>query len=446
MSDHLGKISFLDLPDVNGTNVLLDAGGTPSIQTGTLAARPAFGAAGRLYIDTTNNAVFRDTGTSWVLIASSSAGTPASPDRSVQFNNSGTFGGNSILTWNAANYLQISNGVNTVPNLVLGAPSVALPAAGLYIEISTTSAVEGYRIFFNRGAGIGGYILNEYDGSTPYLRIMDEDDDPPYVSFATIGAGTIAAPAIASNFGLRGPQGGATTGFSWRIGSGATQGLNAPEVMALDSQWLRLPSGSTAQRPAPQAGMTRYNTDATAEEAYQSNVWVQRTGVVDKSVVSTTTTLTTPTNQAIMTYTVPGGTLGTNNLLRLRMNGTYLNSAGANRTMLFQIEFGGATMFADFSNNIANNATVGWQVDVILCANNSANAQTLNGMIHIGGGGASATGITGDLSTDEITSVAVLTGTSAINSAASQDFVVSVRTNANGANTFSKYLHTIEVL
>jgi hypothetical protein len=61
----LGKISFLDTPDVNGVDVLLNAGGIPTISSGTTAARPPAAIVGRLYLDTTTNRFYRDNGTSW---------------------------------------------------------------------------------------------------------------------------------------------------------------------------------------------------------------------------------------------------------------------------------------------------------------------------------------------------------------------------------------------
>ncbi|NUN04897.1 MAG: hypothetical protein HUU57_03955, partial [Bdellovibrio sp.] len=45
-----------------------NAGGTPSLQTGTLAGRPAAGTAGRLYIASDNNTLYRDTGATWVAL------------------------------------------------------------------------------------------------------------------------------------------------------------------------------------------------------------------------------------------------------------------------------------------------------------------------------------------------------------------------------------------
>jgi len=47
---------------------VLNQFGSPSINSNTFANRPAFGQVGRLFVDTTNNIIQRDTGTSWVTI------------------------------------------------------------------------------------------------------------------------------------------------------------------------------------------------------------------------------------------------------------------------------------------------------------------------------------------------------------------------------------------
>jgi hypothetical protein len=47
---------------------VLNQFGSPSINSNILALRPAFGQTGRLFVDTTNNVIYRDTGTSWDLI------------------------------------------------------------------------------------------------------------------------------------------------------------------------------------------------------------------------------------------------------------------------------------------------------------------------------------------------------------------------------------------
>jgi hypothetical protein len=65
----LGTESFLAIPDVNGQPVLLNGGGTGTVTYGTLAARPAASTAGNIYIDTTSNYIWQDTGAAWVQLS-----------------------------------------------------------------------------------------------------------------------------------------------------------------------------------------------------------------------------------------------------------------------------------------------------------------------------------------------------------------------------------------
>jgi hypothetical protein len=54
---------------------VLNAGGSPSVQQGTLSARPAAGTAGRLYISTDNSVIYRDTGSVWTPLTPSAIRT-----------------------------------------------------------------------------------------------------------------------------------------------------------------------------------------------------------------------------------------------------------------------------------------------------------------------------------------------------------------------------------
>ena len=65
----LGTESFLATPDVNGQLVLLNGGGTGTVTYGTLAARPAASTTGDLYVDTTSNYIWQDTGAAWVQLS-----------------------------------------------------------------------------------------------------------------------------------------------------------------------------------------------------------------------------------------------------------------------------------------------------------------------------------------------------------------------------------------
>ncbi|MFV3409028.1 tail fiber domain-containing protein [Bdellovibrio bacteriovorus] len=62
------------------TNAVTNVAGTPSLQTGLDASKPAVGAAGRLYVASDTKRIYRDTGSVWDLIASAtgSGGTVTS--------------------------------------------------------------------------------------------------------------------------------------------------------------------------------------------------------------------------------------------------------------------------------------------------------------------------------------------------------------------------------
>lgn len=70
----LGSHNFLSTPTINNNNIIYtDSSSVPAVSSGTLASRPSASVAGRLYITTDTNKVFRDTGSTWVELID---GTP----------------------------------------------------------------------------------------------------------------------------------------------------------------------------------------------------------------------------------------------------------------------------------------------------------------------------------------------------------------------------------
>ncbi len=55
------------------TDGVTNAGGTPSLQSGLDASKPAVGTAGRIYIATDTAKIYRDTGSSWAIIGTTNA-------------------------------------------------------------------------------------------------------------------------------------------------------------------------------------------------------------------------------------------------------------------------------------------------------------------------------------------------------------------------------------
>lgn len=212
-------------------------------------------------------------------------------------------------------------------------------------------------------------------------------------------------------------------------------------------------TNTLANRPAAgTAGRLFVDTTNSLLQRDTGSTWVNvgfvptlpLVGILDKTTTNQVVTVAGPTN--ILSYTVPGGTLGTQGIIRLQMQGLWLNSSGATRTVTVAVSYGGTTLYADTSATLATANDAGWSIQLFLCANNSVTSQTLTGIIDIGNTGGVTTGIAGDLSTDETTSVGNVVGVnSAVNSAINQNFNVSVTFNGAGI-TFTKYFHILELL
>jgi hypothetical protein len=389
------------------------------------------------------------------LSAAGGSGSPGGAANNVQYNGGGVFAGSNAFNFVPGTNPRVEiNGTAQTTQLAVGGTNQPNNATA-YIEVQGDTAAEAIRCYFRRStSGISSWAVVDYDQNTPSVRLTDEDDDAPYIQFNTIGTGTYAAPQYTSAFGARGATGsrtgGANAGFAWLVGSNVTPAnLWAPAnyasatAMELDRQWLRLPTGTTAERPAtPVDGMVRYNTDLATVEARKANNWVQLSGVIAKTVTSTTITAQTGGN--IINETIPGGTLGTNRLLRIRAGGTWNNTSGATRTCTLTVKYGTTTMWSDVSATLATGVTTGWNMDLLLMANDSTTSQKLHGLIRIGNTGAATTGI-GDLGSGTSIAYPIVAGTAALDSTTNQALTVSV--SFNGASiTWVTYFYFLELL
>jgi len=64
-NETVSRAAFNENWDIIDANVVADKGGVPSIQAGLDAGKPAPGTAGRLYVATDTQIIYRDTGTAW---------------------------------------------------------------------------------------------------------------------------------------------------------------------------------------------------------------------------------------------------------------------------------------------------------------------------------------------------------------------------------------------
>jgi hypothetical protein len=351
----------------------------------------------------------------------------------IQYNNSGSLAGSNAFNFIAgANPVVRINGTPATTQLSIGG-TTSPGTSTAYIEVATPGfPVEGLRCYFNRSTpGFNGWISYDYDGNSPNIRLTDEDDDPPYIQFNTIGSGSYNSPQFSNIFG--GGYTGSDDGFNWKI--------SGTEISTMNTQFFIPPSGTTAQRPSPSNGMFRYNTTLNRPEMRVPSVWVPLSGVIDKSTITQTVTGASLTN--LINYTVPGGTLSTDGILIIKSGGIWNNPSGGGKTITLRIAYGGTTIWQSTSSSLSPALTIPWNANLCLTSNNSATSQTLSGLIMLGS--QTATVGVGSLATDEIAAATPIAGTVSINSSVDQPLVFSVTLSTAGS-TWTKYFHTIELL
>ncbi len=301
------------------------------------------------------NQVLQFDGSNWINgVVTGGTGNPAPPLTSVQYNDGGAFGGEANFTWDDTDKRLLVEGDTDGQNhLVVHSGTTAIDTvndrdqATVYIQTDGDATFEGMRIKFQRStAGISGWITAYYDQAAPSIRLTDEDDDAPYMIFNTIAGGTYDLPEFVSVIGARGAAGTRdpgtdSSGFAWLIGQNTTpealyaSGTYDP-AMELDTEWLRIPVGTTAAQPAtPVNGMIRYDETRNKFEGYENGAWADLISFnppkqsFQASNGATTQTLTTTFVTAI---------LGTD----LRSDAIYSNTLGevtVNQTGNFEVTY-----------------------------------------------------------------------------------------------------------
>jgi hypothetical protein len=194
-------------------------------------------------------------------------------------------------------------------------------ALSTLIDTTIGSVTQGNILFFN--TGIGKWV-NAAPGSVSGVQAYDATIN----SLATLGTGIVTkiAPGILTPRQITGTLNQITVADGAGILNNPTISIaNNPILPGLAA--VTVPSGATADRPSPVAGMMRYNTTTTLFEFYQAGIWqnmvtsgnmVTSVGLaapsfltVTNSPVTSTGTLTlTLANQAAHTV-LAGPTTGT---------------------------------------------------------------------------------------------------------------------------------------
>lgn len=154
---------------------ILNQKGTPMFNSDLFANRPAAGIVGRIFISTDTNALFRDTGSTWVSLGGGGGGTIAGSIATGQVafgTAANTIGGNNNLFWdNASTFL----GINTnTPNNNLVVNTI-VSDGGILIKQNNTTIGELRRVGTNNyskllliNSGIDNIDLNA--GGFSYIR------------------------------------------------------------------------------------------------------------------------------------------------------------------------------------------------------------------------------------------------------------------------------------
>lgn len=118
------------------------------------------------------------------------------------------------------------------------------------------------------------------------------------------------------------------------------------------------------------------------------------TGLIATTTASTTNITSSVTETSIFSFTLPGGTLGTQGAVLIRLYGQYTNNTAANQTVTIKFKYGTTTIFAATTGAISTSANArSWYLEFVLFADNSATAQRMGGSAgYIGVASAPTTG------------------------------------------------------
>lgn len=147
---------------------ILNQLGSPSINSNTLANRPAAGQTGRLFVSIDTFALYRDNGTGWDLIGGPGTGTVTGSGAAGQvtyWTGASTVSGNNNLFWDIANE-RLGVGTTT--------PSSKVDIAGSNTLLHLKGGSNAYMMY--HGNGIDEYKVGYTDGPVDYRRftIFDE--------------------------------------------------------------------------------------------------------------------------------------------------------------------------------------------------------------------------------------------------------------------------------
>ena len=144
---------------------ILNQKDTPAFYADTLANRPAAGFTGRVFISTDTLDLYRDTGTTWVLLSPSSTGTITGSGAAGQvtfFSSASSITGTNDLFYDSGNNRL---GINT--NAPTAPLDVHSSLSGALMQLNQTSGILDSQIAF-QSANVGKWRIGSYYNSGQY--------------------------------------------------------------------------------------------------------------------------------------------------------------------------------------------------------------------------------------------------------------------------------------
>jgi hypothetical protein len=155
------------------------------------------------------------------------------------------------------------------------------------------------------------------------------------------------------------------------------------------------------------------------------------------------------TETAVYSYSVPANQLGTDSGVRATLVGTYLNNASNSYSTQIRVRFGGTALFDDSVNFAKNSSPRAVLIIVDLFNAGSTGSQKLGGKITIGQLSAATVGF-GDLGAAQSSSSAVdqpVYGTSGVDTTSAKTLEITVQhSNSDAALSFKREMFFTEFL
>lgn len=200
---------------------------------------------------------------------------------------------------------------------------------------------------------------------------------------------------------------------AWVAGSKATLTTTGDLLYASSANTLaRLAVGSANQSLRVGGGIP----------AWVTNGYFNRFDIVNTAGEST-----------VISQSIPGGTLGTNQAVLIVIEGDYLNNSGATKTLTLAFKYGATTLWSHVTAALAASATrAPFYCTAVLAGDSATNAQRLSGGANIGAQAAATNGIGTWGGT--LLAGAIFGGTSAEDSTAAKTLAVTA-THSGAAST-----------